>query len=138
MGFQELRFSGKQALQKIWYAYLSRLTWQVLSPSSGEQTLADWWMKARRRVSKEDRKTFDSMIVLVTWCIWLERNARTFNSTERNVIQLIQGITEEALMWVSAHFSCLAPFASPGSNTANALGPHQVAAVSSGHAIMSM
>ncbi|XP_034573454.1 phenylacetaldehyde reductase isoform X3 [Setaria viridis] len=47
-------------------------------------SLADWWMTVRKRVDKVARKSFDSMLILTSWSIWLEHNARTFNRRENN------------------------------------------------------
>uniref|UniRef100_K3XSL4 DUF4220 domain-containing protein n=1 Tax=Setaria italica TaxID=4555 RepID=K3XSL4_SETIT len=79
--------------------------------------LAAWGTRSRKRVDKADRKTFDSMVLLISWCIWLERNCWTFNSTEKNVVQLIQTIIDEASLWVAARFNSLAPLTMPTSNS---------------------
>lgn len=50
----------------------------------------------------------------------------------------MQAITEEASVWVSAHFSCLAPFAMLGLSVATALGTDQNAAASLGRAAVYM
>ena len=39
---------------------------------------ADWWLLQRRRVDLASRPLFDSLLLLVAWSIWKERNARVF------------------------------------------------------------
>nr|TKW01215.1 hypothetical protein SEVIR_8G165600v2 [Setaria viridis] len=64
-----------------------------------ELSLADWWTALRKRVEKVARKSFDSMVILTSWSIWLERNPRTFNGEERTMMQLVHKISEEASAW---------------------------------------
>ncbi|KAF8694470.1 hypothetical protein HU200_038214 [Digitaria exilis] len=64
-------------------------------------------MTSRKQIKKESRKAFDSMVVLVTWSIWLERNARTFNRQERTAMQLVEHIMEEANIWPEARYTAL-------------------------------
>lgn len=59
----------------------------------------------------ERNKAFDSLVVLIFWCIWLERNARTFNNQMKTPHQLVHRITEEAVVWVRATYSPLQVFA---------------------------
>lgn len=105
--------------RQIWHLALSKVSWEVPtpSPSPEDHCLAAWWTRSRKRVDKADRKTFDSMVLLISWCIWLERNCRTFNSTEKNVVQLIQTIIDKASLWVAARFNSLAPLTMPTSNS---------------------
>jgi hypothetical protein len=39
-----------------------------------------WWLRCQKRVVKDRTRGFDSLIILVTWQIWLQQNARVFNS----------------------------------------------------------
>ncbi|KAF8729639.1 hypothetical protein HU200_017588 [Digitaria exilis] len=84
---------------------------QELAPTATELSLADWWIRVRKRISKESRKMFDTFIALVTWSIWLERNNRTFNRQARSTLQLQRHIQEQASEWTRARFTAMAPFA---------------------------
>lgn len=59
----------------------------------------------RKRVTK--RKTFDSLIVLVGWQIWLKRNARTFNNKSATTTATLTKIRQEKEQW------CLAKLIKP-------------------------
>jgi hypothetical protein len=74
-----------------------------------EKDLAAWWIRDRKRLDKTRRKGFDSLVVLVWWQTWKERNARVFDSghTAMQPVQLVQSIRDEGLQWVAAGY--LAP-----------------------------
>lgn len=40
--------------------------------------LQEWWRTAHLWVPKHQRKGFDSLVILVVWCIWKHRNACVF------------------------------------------------------------
>ncbi|KAF8758092.1 hypothetical protein HU200_010756 [Digitaria exilis] len=63
--------------------------------------MAAWWTRRRKLIHKNSRKPFDSTVVLVSWAIWLERNARTFNRQHRTVVQMVDHILEVSA-WVQA------------------------------------
>jgi hypothetical protein len=75
------------------------------------QPLADWWLQARKRIRKEVRRSFDSLVVLTAWTIWLQRNARIFNGSRRSAFQLVSQIGEEASLSAQARFTSMAPIA---------------------------
>jgi hypothetical protein len=53
---------------------------------------------------------FRSLLLLVTWELWLERNARTFKRVERPMHILLLKVKEEARTWGVAgakHLSAL-------------------------------
>jgi hypothetical protein len=43
-----------------------------------------------------------SMVILVCWIIWRERNARIFEAKERPVQSIIAEVKEEAHLWSTA------------------------------------
>jgi hypothetical protein len=47
--------------------------WDQLMPSPGS-SLSSWWMDARQLVPGQLCRGFDSVVLLVTWCLWKERN----------------------------------------------------------------
>jgi hypothetical protein len=48
-----------------------------LTPN-GEAIWPDWWLLGRKRMQKDHRWAFDSLVMLVCWLIWKERNALGF------------------------------------------------------------
>lgn len=95
--------------RQIWHSLLHQLNVGSLTPHTEELSLATWWTEARKQVHKSSRKTFDSMVVLVAWSLWLERNARTFGRRQRTEAELLAHIKEEANTWIAARYATLAP-----------------------------
>jgi hypothetical protein len=54
------------------------------------------------------RRSFDSLVLLVSWILWKERNHRTFDRKSRSTTELLQAIFEEADAWIVAGFRDLA------------------------------
>ena len=51
-----------------------------------------WWTTSRKRVAKTARRGFDSMVLLVGWELWKERNSRTFDAAARHPAVLLNSI----------------------------------------------
>nr|TKW36508.1 LOW QUALITY PROTEIN: hypothetical protein SEVIR_2G445000v2 [Setaria viridis] len=62
-------------------------------------TLQDWWAHIRRLQPRGSRKGLDSLFVLQ---LWKERSARLFERQMSSVQERIQGIKQEAQLWVEA------------------------------------
>ena len=41
----------------------------------------EWWTTTHERLPKQDRKCFNSLVILMSWIICLERNRRTHVAT---------------------------------------------------------
>jgi hypothetical protein len=56
--------------------------------------LERWWTEARKRIRKQDRRRFDSMIINTSWTLWKQRNARSFGNEreQRNLHQMLAEI----------------------------------------------
>jgi len=96
---------GCSLAREIWYAVLLRLHWQQLAPGSYIFCLADWWSSARKLIPKINRRSFDSMVILISWILWNERNRRVFDHQVRTSRQLLDFIADEAVQWVLASYS---------------------------------
>ncbi|KAK1685647.1 hypothetical protein QYE76_046495 [Lolium multiflorum] len=60
-------------------------------------TLEEWWLRAGREVQKSDRRRFDSLVTLVAWTLWKQRNARVFGNVR---LQLnTEQIIDSPLVW---------------------------------------
>jgi hypothetical protein len=91
----------------VWHLLLSRLGLQTLVPA-GDQDLADWWLTQRRRVDATSRPVFDSIVLLVAWCVWKERNARVFGKASSTAATVVIAIIEEGEQWATAGYAPLA------------------------------
>ncbi|PVH61987.1 hypothetical protein PAHAL_3G172600 [Panicum hallii] len=87
--------------QQVWHTLLSVLGVQN-PPSPVGLSILEWWLLLRQGLSKKQKKGLDTAVMLVSWLIWKERNARIFNGTEQSSSQLIRGILEEGSNWIRA------------------------------------
>jgi hypothetical protein len=58
------------------------------------------WLHGRASLPQPLRRSFDSLVLLVSWCLWKERNSRTFDRRSSTPTQLFTTILEEAGAWV--------------------------------------
>jgi hypothetical protein len=65
-------------------------------------------MPAREDVPQALRRSFDSLVLLVTWDLWKERNRRTFDCHSATPSELVAAILEEAAAWIRAGYGSLA------------------------------
>jgi len=69
-----------------------------------EEDFMSWWLRSRRLVDKQRRRGFDSLVFLVGWRLWKERNSRTFALKSLPVAGLVSAILNEAEDWCLAGF----------------------------------
>jgi hypothetical protein len=48
--------------------------------------MVDWWLRTHKVVAKARRKAFDSLVCLVAWSLWLERNCMFFDQKSSSAI----------------------------------------------------
>jgi hypothetical protein len=65
----------------------------------------------REQLQAEVRPSFDSMVLLVTWTLWKERNARVFRRRASAAPAMAKEMLMEAELWCDAGFRSLAAFA---------------------------
>ncbi|WVZ65478.1 hypothetical protein U9M48_014833 [Paspalum notatum var. saurae] len=70
-------------------------------------SFVDWLLQARKGLLKTVRRGFDSLILLVTWVIWKERNERVFRRRVAMPWTVVSRILDEANSWLSAGVSDL-------------------------------
>ncbi|KAF8698652.1 hypothetical protein HU200_034901 [Digitaria exilis] len=86
------------------------MRWHSLTIDSSYSDFADWCAKSRKKLQKVDRGCFDSLVILVSWIIWNERNRWTFDNVVSWITELLIAAREEASNWVLAGFKQLQPF----------------------------
>jgi hypothetical protein len=74
---------------------------QIPSQVDSMQT---WWLQARECFSSKDRKGFDTLVILISWRLWKQRNARVFQNLNKqySVEGLIDQITQDWEQWATA------------------------------------
>ena len=90
--------------REIWFNVLRKVGWESVTPSLHMDHLASWWTEARKHVPKPNRRGFDSLVVLICWQLWKERNDRTFDRRVRTIEQVIDRIVDEIAAWSLAGF----------------------------------
>jgi hypothetical protein len=65
-------------------------------------SVEDWFYRLAGGVPSVKARASKSLLILVCWTIWCERNARIFNGKEKGIPRLITEIKNEALFWFSA------------------------------------
>ena len=63
--------------REVWLGCLLKAELQIQSPGQVD-TLETWWLQARERFRKQDRRKFDTLVILVAWMLWKQRNAQVF------------------------------------------------------------
>ncbi|PNT70481.1 hypothetical protein BRADI_2g12745v3, partial [Brachypodium distachyon] len=76
----------------------------VASSSPNATNLFSWWRREVRHSSGVGRLKINTLIVLVCWFIWLERNRCVFNDMQRSEQQLCYLAIDELADWKLAGF----------------------------------
>jgi hypothetical protein len=78
---------------------------EIGTPQVGD-TLEGWWSEARTGISVANRRTFDTLVILVARSLWKQRNAMLFANASQQfgTEQLISRIKEEFFLWIVAKF----------------------------------
>ncbi|PVH48090.1 hypothetical protein PAHAL_4G244300 [Panicum hallii] len=96
-------FSKCRFTRSIWADISTWLAEPSLHPINWKQTASihEWW-SVLPEIQGVPRKGFKSLVILVCWKVWLERNARIFNRTEAPSFVVTTKIGDEASLWTMA------------------------------------
>lgn len=89
--------------RELWWLLLSRIGLESLVPVSDDD-LGTWWLRQRGWIDQSGRKAFDSLLLLIAWTLWKERNNRTFGRAAADITSVAQGLVHEVSEWVAAGF----------------------------------
>jgi hypothetical protein len=92
--------------REVWHRLLRKFR-LPLQPPAAPSTLVDWWLSSRGLLPRALRRGFDSVVLLVAWSVWKERNRRTFEGLHSSALEVVRSIVEEGQLWVSAGFRAL-------------------------------
>lgn len=53
--------------REVWYNVLRSVGLQAVAPDQANTVFKDWWAIAEQRISKEQRKGFNTLVILVAW-----------------------------------------------------------------------
>ena len=85
--------------RQFWFSILQPLNLSCLVPGRAAGSFADWWRKSWKRVQKQLRKGFNSLVILGAWTIWKHRNACVFDGTTPNLQGALQAFKDELHLW---------------------------------------
>ena len=64
--------------RQVWFQCFRWAKIDMRMMPSPTDILQDWWPTVRKRITKAYRKGFDSLVLLICWSIWKQRNGRVF------------------------------------------------------------
>ena len=79
--------------RQFWFSQplnLSRLT-----PGRMSSSFSDWWKKSWKKLQRQLRKGFNSLVILGAWIIWKHRNAYIFDGAAPNLQGALQAFKDE-------------------------------------------
>jgi hypothetical protein len=88
---------------QIWHAVLRYCNLRLdLAPSPTTTSLAQWVEQTTNMITGAERKNWSSLVQLIWWTTWNERNARIFRNQSSNVSAVLDRMIEEARTWHTA------------------------------------
>jgi hypothetical protein len=88
--------------QDVWKRLLDLAELPAALAPGPSSDLASWLGISTHQLTKERRKLWLSMVPLVWWCLWKERNDRIFRHISAAPAAVVQAILVEARSWVHA------------------------------------
>ena len=64
--------------------------------------MVDWWKKSWRKIPKQHKKGFNSLITLGAWILWKHRNTCVFDGSAPNLQGALQEFKDERQLWLVA------------------------------------
>ena len=89
--------------REVWYRCFDAAGVQVAVPGTADG-FAAWWLAVRKGFSKNNKRTFDTFVILIAWSLWKQRNARLFNNVGQqcSVTVFVDRIIDKFKLWIRA------------------------------------
>jgi hypothetical protein len=73
---------------------------EIAEPETNN-SFQSWWLRTRELVHRLDRWEFDTLVILMAWRLWKQRNARVFGNAREQYspIELVHRIKEDFELW---------------------------------------
>ena len=73
----------------------------LLVPTRRTISFADWWKNSWKKMRKQHRKGFNSLIILGAWILWKHRYSCVFGRSAPNVQSALQAFKDESHLWIA-------------------------------------
>jgi hypothetical protein len=87
--------------REAWYNLLLKFRLHRFTPGRTE-TLKEWWRRLSAAIPSVHRKEINALVILVTRCLWLERNSRVFDRFATLPGEFCRKICVEFELWKRA------------------------------------
>jgi hypothetical protein len=88
--------------REVWFRIFSLVNLRQLSPTTADLVFQDWWANLEAKVPYALRKGINSLVMLVAWWLWKQRNNCVFEGDPPSGNQIIQNIKDDAQRWCLA------------------------------------
>jgi hypothetical protein len=92
--------------REVWSLVLNRIILTV-RPSRIVNRFNSWWDRASAALPKEERKGFNSLVIIVAWELWKHSNACVFQGTRPAVQSVVLAVMAEGRLWCLAGAAAL-------------------------------
>ncbi|WVZ51606.1 hypothetical protein U9M48_002735, partial [Paspalum notatum var. saurae] len=89
--------------RQVWSIILQSLGLiDIILPNVTDNRFSSWWAHSSKRLPRNLRNGFNSLVILVAWEIWKGRNSCVFEGSQPNVQRLLASVRDEGIMWCMA------------------------------------
>lgn len=96
---------------QVWLIFRNWTGADFLIPDDLFGSTEEWWLAARRAVPKAVWRNFDTIVILVHWRIWKERNSRIFEKVASSADRVLDLLREDIAVWRAA--GCVSDLGTP-------------------------
>jgi len=82
--------------RQFWFSILDPLNLSGLISTRHSNSFAEWWRKSWRKVRKQDKKGFNSLVIHKKWILWKHRNSCVFDGSAPNLRAALQSFKDES------------------------------------------
>lgn len=75
---------------------------QRCAPGWHEVSFAEWWRKVVKKVPKEQKKGFNTLVIVGAWLIWKHRNSCVFEGNSPSMNEVLRFFRDEHHLWCLA------------------------------------
>ena len=93
-------------IRQVWTRFRDWTGADFIIPKVNFSSMEDWWLKAREGIPKPMKKNFDTIVILLHWRIWKERNARIFDNVATSADRVRDLVIQDIHTWRAVGCIC--------------------------------